>query len=401
MFSLTWPGDERAGDLMTDRALLHAMVHAEDRWLHTLADHGIAPCYRSLWNLLADNDIPAIGSQAESGGNPVIPLVDVLRTRLRAAGADDAARWVHRGLTSQDIMDTALMLTARDAVDVVRSELAAQIHRVSALAERYRDAPMAARTLTRAAVPTTFGMKAATWLHGLVDGAQALAALTFPVQMGGAAGTLSGLVELAGPVRARACRTDYPASLGLQRCAPWHTRRTPVTRLADAVLCAGNAWGRIANDVLVLGRSEIGELSEGAGGTSSTMPHKANPTLSVLIRRAALSAAALGATLHAAAAEQVDERADGAWHTEWQALQILLRRTVVAARQSTALLSGLRVDTAAMSARLSDLDQELRSEQRMLAELAGHAPATTYLGLVDDLVDEAISRAQPYAGEAS
>jgi 3-carboxy-cis,cis-muconate cycloisomerase len=284
-------------------------------------------------------------------------------------------------------------------VDIVRSELAAQIHRVSSLAERYRDAPMAARTLTRAAVPTTFGMKAATWLHGLVDGAEALAALTFPVQLGGAAGNLSGLVELAGPAPARACRADYPASLGLQPSAPWHTRRAPVTRLGDAVMYAGDAWGRIVNDVLTLGRSEIGELSDDTGGASSTMPHKANPTLAVLIRRAALTAPPLAATLHTAAAEQVDERADGGWHMEWQTLQILLRRTVIAARQSTSLLSGLRVDTAAMSARLVQVDHEVRSEQRSLAELAGHEPATTYLGLVDDLIDEAITRAQPYSEE--
>lgn len=401
MSSLTWPGDHRAGDLMSDGALLDAMTHAEDRWLYVLTDHGVAPSYRSLRDLLSEDDIAAIATQAESGGNPVIPLVEILRARLRAAGDDDAARWVHRGLTSQDILDTALMLTARDAVHSTRSELTAQIQQVSSLAVRYRHTPMVARTLTRAAVPTTFGLKAATWLHGLVDAAAALAALTFPVQLGGAAGTLSGVVELAGPVRARACRADFPASLGLQPSAPWHTRRTPVTRLADAATCAGDAWGRIANDVLTLGRSEIGELSEGTGGASSTMPHKANPTLSVLIRRAALTAPALAATLHNAAAEQVDERADGAWHMEWQTLQILLRRTVVAARQSTSLLAGLRVDAAAMSTRLVQVDHEVRSEQRSLAELAGHEQGTTYLGLVDDLVDEAITRAQPYSEEPS
>ncbi|MDX1876036.1 lyase family protein [Mycolicibacterium sp. 120266] len=401
MSSLTWPGDHHAGALMSDGALLDAMTHAEDRWLYVLTEHGVAPSYRSLRNLLSEDDIAAIATQSESGGNPVIPLVDTLRARLRAAGDEDAARWMHRGLTSQDIMDTALMLTARDAVTSTRSELTAQIRRVSSLADHYRHAPMTARTLTRAAVPTTFGLKAATWLHGLVDAAEALAALTFPVQMGGAAGTLSGVVELAGPARARACRADFPASLGLQPSAPWHTHRAAVTRLADAATCASDAWGRIANDILALGRSEIGELSEGTGGASSTMPHKANPTLSVLIRRAALTAPPLAATLHTAAAEQVDERADGAWHVEWQTLQTLLRRTVVAARQSTALLAGLRVDTAAMSARLVQVDHEVRSEQRSLAALAGHEPAETYLGLVDDLVDEAITRARPYSEEPS
>ena len=126
--------------------------------------------------------------------------------------------------------------------------------------------------------------------------------------------------------------TEAAAALQLDDAVPWHTNRSAVTRLADALVATTDACGRIANDVLVLARPEIGELAEPPGrGGSSTMPHKANPVLSVLVRRAALAAPALAAQLHLAAAESVDERADGGWHVEWSALATLARRTVVAA----------------------------------------------------------------------
>ena len=105
-----------------------------------------------------------------------------------------------------------------------------------------------------------------------------------------------------------------------------------MTRIGDALVACTDAWARIANDVLVLGRPEIGELAEGSGGGSSTMPHKANPVLAVLVRRTALTTPQLAATLHLAAADQVDERAAGGWHAEWDTLRLLLRRTVVAGR---------------------------------------------------------------------
>jgi 3-carboxy-cis,cis-muconate cycloisomerase len=129
--------------------------------------------------------------------------------------------------------------------------------------------------------------------------------------------------------------------------------RRPVTRAGDALVATTDGCGRIARDVLELSRAEIGELSEARGGGSSSMPHKANPVLSVLVRRAALTTPQLAATLHLAAAEQVDERADGAWHAEWDTSRLLARRTAIAADQTADLLAGLRVHADRMAANLA------------------------------------------------
>nr|WP_211319326.1 lyase family protein [Quadrisphaera granulorum] len=396
-----WPGDHRAGSLMAPAALLRAALRVEQTWLDALVDAQVAPQeagadLAAVLELSGGLDQAALGVASEAGGNPVMPLVAALRASLRESGQEhgpQAARWLHRGLTSQDVLDTAVLLCAREGVEAVRSELRAQVERLAVLVEEHRGTTMVARTLTQPAVPTTFGAKAAGWLHGLIDADEALAALRWPVQFGGAAGTLSAVVELAGVDGARALRSSFAAALDLDPSAPWHTRRTPVTRLGDAAVTATDAWGRIANDVLALGRPEIGELRDGSAGGSSTMPHKANPTLAVLVRRTALSAPQLTATLHLAAAEQVDERADGGWHVEWQTLALLLRRTAVAASQASDLLRGLRVEAAHMAARLHDTGADVLAEQESMTGLTGRPAGGTYLGLVDDLVDEATSRA--------
>ena len=134
----------------------------------------------------------------EAGGNPVIPLVALLRNRIRESNAD-AARWVHRGLTSQDVVDTALMLCLRDAVDRVEDELRGQVEALSRLADAHRSTVMAGRTLTQHAVPITFGLKASGWLTGVLDAADALgqARTGLAAQVGGAAGTLAAVTQLA------------------------------------------------------------------------------------------------------------------------------------------------------------------------------------------------------------
>ena len=217
---------------------------------------------------------------------------------------------------------------------------------------------MVARTLTQHAAPTTFGAKAAGWLNGVVDAYERLSALATPVQIGGAVGTWSATTELAtlltgaadpaavvdGVVRSTA------TTLGLDTRLPWHTTRTPVTAAADALVGCTDCWGRIASDVVTLVRPEIAELSEPATeerGGSSSMPHKRNPVLSILIRRAAMSAPQLAATLHTAAALANDERPDGSWHAEWDTLRTLARRTVVAGSQCGELLAGLQVHSDA------------------------------------------------------
>ena len=171
-----------------------------------------------------------------------------------------------------------------------------------------------------------------------------------------------------------------------------------MTRLGDAAVGCTDTWGRIAVDVLTLSRPEIGELSEGVGGGSSTMPHKANPVLATLVRRAALAGPQLAATLHLAAADAGDERPAGAWHVEGDTLRVLLRRTVVAAGQTTELLAGLRVHPDRMAATLDAARADVRAEQRAMAELAGRTPTGDYLGAADAFLEAPLARAARGAG---
>jgi 3-carboxy-cis,cis-muconate cycloisomerase len=322
MSDLFWPGDARAGALFGDEALLAAMVAVESAWVGT--DLDVA-------------SLDGVDLDTEAGGNPVIPLVEA----LRAAHPEVAG--LHDGLTSQDVLDSALVLMLRDAVTAVRGHLAGALEALASLSTAYGETPMTGRTLTQPALPITFGHKLDTWRAGLTGAEADLAALSYPVQAGGPVGTRPD------PDAAR--RTAQ--RLGLVDVAAWHTDRRPLTRAGDALVATTDACGRIARDVLVLSRPEIGELSEGRAGGSSSMPHKANPVLSVLIRRAALTTPHLAATLHLCAADQVDERADGAWHAEWDTLRLLARRTVVAAAQTADLLGDLRVHPDRMAAHLA------------------------------------------------
>jgi 3-carboxy-cis,cis-muconate cycloisomerase len=403
MTNLLWPGDHRAGEHMTDRALLLSMVAVESAWLDALAAAGLAPAEcagADLPGLLSDADGEALALGAEAGGNPVIGLVALLRQRA----APSVAPWIHRGLTSQDVMDTALMLGLRGVVDELLSTLRQQVSTLVELAEAHRVTPMVARTLTQHAAPTTFGAKAAGWLDGVVDAAERLAGVVTPVQVGGAAGTWAATTELvtlvggADPAgESERLMASTATALGLAARAPWHTARAPVTAAADALVGCTDAWGRIAADVVTLARPEIGELSEPAAegrGASSSMPHKRNPVLSVLIRRAALAGPQLAATLHTAAALANDERPDGPWHAEWDTLRTLARRTVVAASQCAELLAGMQVHSARMSENLAAAD--VYGEQRAIAALVGTAPSPTYAGAVDRLIDRSVERARRF-----
>ncbi|MCW2515790.1 MAG: 3-carboxy-cis,cis-muconate cycloisomerase [Mycobacterium sp.] len=401
MTDLFWPGDHLAGELMSDAAFLRAMLTVEQHWLDGLVDAGIAPpaARTPLAGHVDAADAEAIARGADADGNPVSGLVALLRKRTPQA----ASRWLHRGLTSQDVVDTALMLCLRDVLDRIAAEVAIQVEALAELADTHRDTPMLARTLTQPALPSTAGVKVAAWLTGLLDAAEPLADVrtALPAQIGGAVGTLAAVVELAGSVEAAVALADSMADgLGLSPAPPWHTTRSPITRIGDLLVGFCDAWGHIGADVATGSRAEIGEFAEGHGGGSSTMPHKANPVRSVLIRRTALTAVPLAATLHAASAGSVDERADGAWHAEWATIKTLARRTVIAAVHTSELLTGLRIDTQRAAANLAGAG-DLRAEQRAMAELAGRQPDPAYLGAADLLVDAILDRAARYRKDAS
>lgn len=301
---------------------------------------------------LADCDLDALTAEAVAGGNPVIPLVGMLRGLV----PEPARSWVHRGATSQDIMDTALMMTAYDAGIVVLANLIEIEEALRAFAADHRDETAAARTLTQHAVPTTVGLRAANWARGAERAAIRLDGILaeLPVQLGGAGGTLASFALIGGEDAARELPGAFAEQLGLAEPeAPWHTQRWPVTELGDALVQALDALGKIAADIATLSRTELGELAEGVTGGSSAMPQKRNPAASVLIRSAAIRAPHLAATLHSAAALAVDERPDGAWHAEWQTLRELLRLALGASGNAARLVVGLRVDGEAVQRNLS------------------------------------------------
>jgi len=392
MTDFFWPGDHRAAELFSEETFLEALTAVEVAWLDTLVETGVAPsdAKADLFGVVEPYHDEWLVEEAEAGGNAVIGLVALLRSALEDA-QPVAAQWLHRGLTSQDVLDTALMLMAQDAVGGLRTDIRGQAERLAALMTKHRGTVMAARTLTQHAVPTTFGVKVASWLTGVLDAYDDLDRLVFPVQVGGAAGTRAALVELGADPDISARLAER---LGLVDALPWHTVRTTVTRLGDALVRCTDAWGHIAEDVLVLSRPEIGEVTEGTGGGSSTMPDKKNPVLSALIRRAALSTPQLSATLHLAAAQQVDERAGGSWHVEWATLRDLVRRTVVAGSQAFDLIAELEVHPDRMSATLGGARPGIHAEQRRMAELAGHAPGGVYLGEMDRIIEATLERAR-------
>jgi 3-carboxy-cis,cis-muconate cycloisomerase len=379
MTDLLWPGDVRAGDLCTDARIVAAMVRVVSAWLAARGHQS---------KLSTPFSVRDIAVAAEGGGNPVIPFVKL----LRAANPDVAAE-LHAGLTSQDVLDTALVLQLRETSSLLAESLDRQDVALARLAGEHRGTRMAARTLTQHAIPTTFGLKAAGWLQGVLDARDSVsAAADLPIQLGGAAGSLAAPTALAGsPAAALDLVAATAAILGLPARPPWHTARAPFTRVADAFVTCADAWGKIAGDVLLGSRPEVGELSEPAAegrGGSSAMPNKQNPVLSILIRRAALAAPPLAATMHTAAASAVDERPDGSWHVEWATLRTLARRTVGAAAQTAELLEGLRVNAGRMAETLAAARPGIDAERD---KMGGEDP---YLGANDELIDAALARAE-------
>ncbi|MFK4546780.1 3-carboxy-cis,cis-muconate cycloisomerase [Streptomyces tendae] len=365
-----WAGSP-AASATGDRAYLRALLDAEAALTRAQAALGLAPAEAAdaVGAAAADPaafDARSLAERARGGGNPVIPLV----ADLTKAVGEPYGPYVHRGATSQDILDTATMLVAARTLDLLLPDLARTERALARLAAEHRDTPMPGRTLTQHAVPTAFGLKAAGWRALVLDARDRITAVrdALPVQLGGAAGTLAAFGAY-GATDPTALPTAYARELGLRAPAlPWHTLRTPIADLAGALAFTAGALGKVAVDVLTLSRTEVGEVAEGSGGGSSAMPHKANPVRSTLIAAAARRAPQLAATLYGSLAAE-DERPAGAWHAEWEPLRDLLRLTGGAARDAAELAEGLRVRPDVMRAHLG-LTHGLIVSERLSAELA-------------------------------
>jgi 3-carboxy-cis,cis-muconate cycloisomerase len=354
---------DKLREAVSSRAWLQAMLDAEQALATASGVEGVADeCDASLY------DLAAIAEQARGAGNPVEPLVRALRDR---SGVPEA----HRGATSQDILDTAAVLVAREARGLVVRELEAAAAACARLAEEHRATVMPARTLLQQAVPTTFGLKAAGWLVALLDARRQLFAWTPVAQLGGAAGTLALLDDRALDVLAA-----YARELGLAEPElPWHATRTPIRELVAACEALAGACGKVGLDLVLLAQTEVGEIRV-QDGASSTMPHKRNPVAPVLARACALRVHALAQTF---VAEHEHERAAGAWHAEWEALSDVLALTGGAAFHVRRALEGLDVDSARMR-------ENLRPET--VSEAGREVAPEDYLGAASTFVDRALTR---------
>ncbi len=334
-----------------DAAWLRAMLDVEAALARATGAPDVAARIAAL-----ELDPAELGRLGADHASPVVPLAEILRER---AGAQ-----AHDGATSQDVLDTALMLVARRALEPLLDDARAAADGAASLAAAHRDLPIIGRTLLQQALPTSFGLKAAGWMIGIDEAAAALRRIreeTLAVQMGGPVGRRDPAVAAA-----------VAAELGLvDPVLPWHTVRLRPAAIAGALGALAGVLGKVARDVTLLSQDEVAEVREGAEGRggSSAMAHKHNPVAAVSVLACTRRIPGLVAT-QLAAMEQEHERAAGAWQAEWGTLTDLLRLAGSAAAWARDLLEHLEVDAAAMRAR------------------AGAAPD---LGAAGELVDRALA----------
>ena len=333
---------------VTDAAWLRAMLDVEAALARALGALGELPAAEVEAVVAACTpegfDLEALARDTALNASPVVGLARVLRERAPAA---------HRGATSQDVVDTATMLVAQRALRVVETDACAAADAAAALADAHRDTPVMARTLLQQALPTSFGLKAAGWLHGIDEAVGGLVAVREDVLA----------VQMGGPVGHRdpAVAAEVASVLGLGvPVLPWQATRVRPAALACALGVLSGVLAKVARDVALLAQTEVGEAREGGEGrgASSAMAHKRNPVGSVAVLACAQRVPGLVASVLAGMAGE-HERAAGAWQAEWGTLTELLRLTGSAAAWARELLEELDVDTERMRANLGDAEVDL------------------------------------------
>jgi 3-carboxy-cis,cis-muconate cycloisomerase len=377
---------ELARQATSGEAWLKAMLDVEAALAGAEAEVGVIPRKAAEAVAAACNvrgfDAEAIAAQGRASANPVVPVVAALREKV----GGEAAGFVHHGATSQDVMDTAAMLVATRALNGIRAELDGVAEACARLAEDHRETPMVGRTLLQQAVPISFGLKAAGWLDAIIGTRERLDSLSLAVQLGGAAGTLSSLGDggerVVGLLAAR---------LGLDEPAvPWHTARLRIADLGASLALTAGALEKIAQDLVLLSQTEVGEVAEPSGGGrggSSTLPHKRNPVGSVLAIACARRVRGDAGVL-LAAMPQEHERAAGAWQSEWAPLSDALALTAGGASALREALDGLEVRPDRMRENLDTTGGLIMAESvvAVLGERVGRPRAR-------ELVDAACERA--------
>jgi 3-carboxy-cis,cis-muconate cycloisomerase len=322
-------------------------------------------------------DLDALAEAATRSGNLAIPLVKALTAHVAKADPD-AARYVHWGATSQDVIDTATMLGLRAAIDALLSDTDRAIAGFAKLAAKHRDTAMVARTWLQHALPMPFGLKLAEYaaaLHRSRARLQRLRSEGLALQFGGAAGTLAALGDKGLLVAERlAQELELPLP-----DAPWHTHRDRIAEAASVFAILAGTCGKIARDLQLLMQTDVAEAFEPSGegrGGSSTMPHKRNPVAAATALAAATMAPGLAATIFAAQVQD-HERSAGPWHAEWPTLPMLLLVTSGALAATVDIAEGLEVDAARMRVNLEATHGLIMAEAvtMALAETIGKSEA--------------------------
>ncbi len=375
-------------DAVSDRAWVQAMLDVEAALAAAEERAGVIPTGTAAMvaaGCSADRyDIGALGRAAAEAGNPIIPLVKAL---IRAVPAESSG-WVHWGATSQDILDTAMMLLVRRGLDLVLADLGAVADGCAKLSHEHRQTVMLGRTFLQPAVPITFGLKVAGWLVATLDAHRRLAELRakgLAVQLGGAAGTLASL-GADGPTVVRLMAEELALA---EPVVPWHSARGRIAEVGAALGIACGVMGKIALDVALLMQAEVGEVAEptapGRGGSSS-MPQKRNPVGAMTVEAGVRRAHALVGILLSAMLQE-HERAVGGWHAEWETIGELFRLTGGALARVRDVVAGLQVNPDRMRANL-DATQGLPLSEHvtlLLAQSMGRGEARA-------LVERAIQR---------
>lgn len=358
-------------ELFSAEAYLESMLRFEAALAQAQAKFGIIPEEAALqianFCQIDVLDIPALIQEIGLAGNPNIPLVKQLSTALKTTHPE-AAKYVHLGATSQDVVDTALVLQVKAALILMQEDLRFLLQQLRQLVETHRNSIMAGRSFLQQARPITFGYKVAAWLDGLGRSAvrlEQMIAHNLPLQFGGAVGTLAGFGHSALPLaQALAQQLDLPLP-----SIPWHTQRDRLVEIASTLGILTGNLGKIAKDISLLMQTEVAEVFEPAGagrGGSSTMPHKRNPVGCVAILAAAQRSPALVATL-LQSMPQDHERATGLWHSEWLPFVELCKISAGALQQTLIIANGLEVDTARMRANLELTNGLVYAENLSLA----------------------------------
>lgn len=293
-------------------------------------------------------DVCSIAKQAALAGNIAIPLLKIL-TEAVSQEDKNAARFVHWGATSQDVLDTGFLLQARDILRLVEKDLAHLSNSLAALAEQHRTTPTVARTWMQQAAPTTFGFVVAGWLDAVLRHRTRLAEIrprVLTLQFGGAVGTLAALRD-RGPEVAKTLAGELQLALPT---IPWHTQRDRVAELATFFGLLTGTLGKIGRDISLRTQTEVGELTEPAAegrGGSSTMPHKRNPVTCAVLIAAETRIPGLVATM-LSAMPQENERGLGGWQAEWETLPEILRISAGALHHFAEMLPSLGVDSERM-----------------------------------------------------